>query len=379
MYSEFVRFVRTLYDTEDFIPLHAPTFSNKEKEYVCDAIDTTFVSSVSEYVDRFEQQLRDFTGAPYAISVMNGTAAIHLALNVIGVRRDMEILTESLTFVATCNSIKHIGATPVFVDVDRETLGMCPDSLRQFLNDYAEKTDSGVVNKHTGKKIGACMPMHTFGHPLKIEKVIEICQEWHIPVIEEAAEAIGSYYQDRHCGTFADLGVLSFNGNKIITTGGGGAVLTNNQQLAERIKHLSTTAKRPHAWEYIHDEIGYNFRLPGLNAAMGCGQLDSIHLKLDDKRKITQSYAAWAETSELEFVHEPEGARSNYWLNAFVLKDRQTRDEFLEFTNANGIMTRPCWRPMHLLDPFKDCFRGPLDVTEQLYDTLVNVPSGARV
>lgn len=384
MINNFVEFVRDLYKTDEFIPLHQPSFFGNEKEYVNHSIETTFVSSVSEYVGQFEEKLCQITGSKYAISIVNGTSALHLSLYAVGADNDCEVITQPLTFVATCNAIAYTGAKPLFLDVDKETLGLDYLAVKQFLEENAEIRDDGACyNKLTNKKIVACVPMHTFGHPLKINELVDLCHSWRIPVIEDAAEALGSYSvqgeQKQHCGTVGDLGVLSFNGNKVVTTGGGGAILTNNSDYASRLKHLSTTAKKPHKWEFNHDEVGFNYRMPGLNAALGCAQLESLDEIIKDKRAVASFYNDWsADEGSLNFVGEPLGAQSNYWLNAFLLPNQSERDHFLKETNESGIMTRPVWNKMNELDAFSDSFCGNLRVSEEVASMLVNVPSSPR-
>ena len=386
MINHFIELVRDIYQTDDFIPLHAPVFSDLDLEYVMDAIESTFVSSVSDYVNKLEQDLCEFTGAGYAIPVVNGTSGIHLALHVLGINADSEVLTQSLTFAATCNAIAYTGAKPIFIDVDQESMGLCPDSLDNFLENNAEfrEVNGGMrtINKHTGKHIAACVPMHTFGHPIEISKLIHVCEKWGIVLVEDTAEALGSTFdfrgEKKHCGTIGAMGVLSFNGNKTITTGGGGAVLTNNYHLAERLRHLSTTAKLPHKWEYIHDELGFNYRMPGLNAALGCAQMAQLDHLLADKQDITSIYRDWCSSQSVEFVDSREGTQPNFWLNAVLLSDRQERDEFLAQTNKQGVMTRPVWQPMHLLNHFQDVQKADLTNTMFIMDRLVNVPSSAR-
>ncbi|MGH1427744.1 MAG: LegC family aminotransferase [Arenicella sp.] len=387
MINSFTELVRSIYQTKDFIPLHAPVFSSIDKSMVADAIDSTFVSSVSDYVGKFEYALSEFTGAKHVIPVVNGTSGIHLALHAIGVDSDCEVLTQSLTFAATCNAIAYTGAKPVLVDVDSENMGLCPNAITSFLEEYAEmRSDDGVqakaVNKLTGKHIAACIPMHTFGHPVKFAELKCVCDKWNIVIIEDSAEALGSFVHvnglKRHCGTLGLMGVLSFNGNKPITTGGGGAILTDNDAYAERLRHLSTTAKLPHAWEYVHDEMGFNYRMPGLNAALGCGQMAQLGGFLADKRQITDAYRCWASNEGVSFVDAKEGAQPNFWLNALILEDKQQRDEFLTETNQQGVMTRPIWQPMHLLKHFQDVQRTDLSNTLNIMDRLVNVPSSSR-
>ena len=386
MITQFIELVREIYQTDEFIPLHAPVFSDLDKSYVVDAIDSTFVSSVSDYVGKFEQSLSHFTGAKHVISVVNGTSGIHLALHALGVNSGSEVLTQSLTFAATCNAIAYTGAKPILVDVDAQTMGLCPLMVASFLEENAElrEVDGKIkaVNKTTGKHIAACIPMHTFGHPVKIAELRDVCQQWHISIVEDAAEALGSFVEidnrQHHCGTMGAMGVLSFNGNKPITTGGGGAILTNDDAFAERLRHLSTTAKLPHAWEYVHDEIGYNYRMPGLNAALGCSQMEQLNAFLKDKKQTAERYRHWSSDHDVEFVDAKPNTQPNFWLNAFLLEDQNQRDEFLSATNEKGIMTRPIWQPMHLLEHFRDVERTELENTLDIMGRLVNVPSSVR-
>ncbi len=379
MYKDFVNFVREVYQSGDFIPLHGPVFAGNEKKYICDAIDTTFVSSVSEYVDQFEQKLCEFTGAGYAISVVNGTAAIHLALHSLGVGASDEVITQPLTFVATCNAIVYTGAQPIFVDVDWDTMGLSPDRLESFLESHGQIKAGVTFNRITGKRIAACLPMHTFGHPVRIHEIVKICEKWNIPVVEDAAESIGSTCLNQHCGTFTTIGVMSFNGNKIITTGGGGALLTDDGELAGKLKFLSTTAKNPHVWKYRHDELGFNYRMPGLNAALGCAQMEQLSDKIQDKRQIAKAYGNFFASQSYDFVHEREDCYANYWLNTLIMPNEEDKDAFLEYTNKQGIMTRPAWDPMHFHDRFSSNPGVDLGVSEDLYRRAVNIPSSSRV
>jgi perosamine synthetase len=374
-----VDFVRTLYQTSEFIPLHEPKFWGNEKEYVIDCIDSTFVSSVGKYVDRFEQMMVEYTGAKYAIATVNGTAALHIVLKLVGVSQGDEVITQPLSFIATCNAISYCGAKPVFVDVDRDTLGMSPDSLRSFLAANAVQTSSGCTNKTTGRKISAVVPMHTFGHSCRIDEIAETCDEFGIILIEDAAESLGSYYKGKHTGTIGKLAAFSFNGNKTITTGGGGMIITNDEALAKRAKHITTTAKQPHPYEFIHDEIGYNYRLPNINAALGCAQMEILPRILESKRAIATAYAEFFGTSNVTFVKEPAQAHSNYWLNSLILEDKQTRDIFLKELNDAGVMARPVWRLMNELTMFQDCQSSDLSNAKWLEDRVVNIPSSAKI
>jgi aminotransferase in exopolysaccharide biosynthesis len=386
--DDFIRFVRDIYQTDGLIPLHEPRFQGREKEYLLDVIDSTFVSSVGQYVDRFEADCAQYTGAKYAVATVNGTAALHVALLLVGVKRDEEVITQALTFVATCNAIHYCGAEPVFVDVDRTTLGLSAQSLEDYLDEFAEDRNGETWNKQTGKRIAACLPMHTFGHPVDMDRIVQVCEKYHIPVVEDAAEALGSTLNKQHCGTFGRLGVLSFNGNKIMTTGGGGMILTDDETLAKQAKHLTTTAKQPHSWQFIHDQVGFNYRMPNLNAALGVAQLECMPLFLTKKRELAARYIEWLKIpkpSASPFVKgglrgiqcfiEPEAACSNYWLNAVVLENLSERDAFLKATNEQGVMTRPIWEPMHRLPMYRHCRKGVLVNTEWAAERIVNIPS----
>lgn len=378
MSEAFVRFVRELYqEPEDFIPLHAPVMGKLEKVRVGEAIDSSFVSSVGAFVTEFEHRVAKFTGARYAVATVNGTAGLHAALVVAGVQPGDLVITQSLSFIATCNAIHYSGAEPVFVDVDEDTMGLSPESLVSWLEEHAERRDGQVFDRTTGRSIRACVPMHTLGHPARIDGIAEICNEWGLALVEDAAESLGSYRAGRHTGTFGELGVFSFNGNKVITTGGGGMIVTDDEVLAKRAKHITTTAKKPHAWAFEHDEIGFNYRLPNLNAAFGVAQMERLPALLSSKRNVATEYASWCEQQGWSFVGEPEGANSNYWLNALRLGDMSKRDAFLKNTNEAGVMTRPLWIPMHRLPMYAHCRHGPLAQTDQLAATTVNIPSSA--
>ncbi len=376
MYKEIINFIRDLYNTADIIPLHAPCFKGNEERYVFDTIRSTFVSSVGNYVNEFEKRIAEYTGARFAIATVNGTSALHIALLLTGVRKGDEVITQPLTFVATCNAIKYCGAEPVFVDISLKTLGMSPISLEKFLDKCAEMRDGHAYNKITGRRLKACVPMHTFGHPVEIDRIVELCKEYNIDVVEDAAESLGSFYKNKHTGTFGKFGILSFNGNKIITTGGGGMILTNDEELARRAKHLTTTAKVPHPYEYFHDEIGYNYRMPNINAALGVAQLEKIEEFVEIKRQIAQEYNEFFKKIDIKFFVEPDNSRSNYWLNAIILGDEKQRDEFLEVTNRYGIQTRPAWTLMYKLPMYKNCFRVSTPNAEYIEGRLVNIPSG---
>ena len=374
-YIEVVAFIKELYGTND-VPLHAPVFCGNEKKYLNECIDSTFVSSVGKFVDQFEKGIAEFTGANRAVAAVNGTNALQVVLMLMGVGPNTEVITQPLTFIATCNAIKYLYAEPVFIDVDMDTMGLSPKSLLKFLDEHGEKRTNGVFNKITGRKIAACLPMHTFGHPARIEHIVEICKKWNIPVVEDAAESIGSYCNNIHTGLFGNAAILSFNGNKTITTGGGGMIITNDIEIADRAKHLTTTAKRPHKWEFFHDQLGYNYRLPNLNAALGCAQLEKIDEILQNKRETAERYKAFFNDNKIDFFIEREGTRANYWLNSIILQNRIERDAFLEYTNSHGVMTRPIWSLMYRLPMYKDAFRMETPNSEWLEQRVVNIPSG---
>jgi len=366
--------IRAIYG-EGPVPLHRPVFAGAERRFLVECVDSTFVSSVGPMVGEFEARVAAFTGARFAVATVNGTAALQVALQLAGVEPEQEVITQPLTFVATCNAVRYGGAWPVFVDVDRDTLGLSPTALRAFLERHAARRDDGSYNRTTGRRLAACLPVHSFGHPCRIAEIAAICAEYSIPVVEDAAESLGSWAGARHTGTFGRLGVLSFNGNKIITTGGGGMILTDDEALARRAKHLTTTAKVPHAWEFVHDEVGYNHRMPNLNAALGCAQIERLPEMLAAKRVVAERYASFGVRHGLELVRERAGTTANYWLNAVVLGSRAQRDAFLEASNAAGVMTRPVWRLMHRLEMFQDCQHDGLANAEWLEERVVNLPS----
>ena len=379
-FKEITDFVHALYGTGDFVPLSVPCFAGNEKKYLEECIDSTFVSSVGPFVDRFEKEIAAYTGATRAVVCVSGTNALHMALMLSGVQRDDEVLTQALTFIATCNAISYIGARPVFIDVDRETLGLSPDAVRRWLEANAELREGGCYNRRTGRRVKACVPMHTFGHPVRIEELVALCNKWKIEVVEDAAESIGSLCHGQHTGTFAQIGALSFNGNKTITTGGGGMLLFQDSETGEHAKHLTTQAKIPHRWEFRHDEVGYNYRMPNINAALGCAQLENLDRFVESKRRVAAEYAAFFKGMDgVQFFTEPEGCRSNYWLNAIILENREARDAFLEFSNDNGVMTRPVWELMNRLPMFEHCENDGLANSIWLADRIVNIPSSPRV
>jgi perosamine synthetase len=375
VFNNFTQFVQDIYDTKDPIPLHSPRLNGNEKKYLNECIDSTFVSSVGKFVDEFEEKIANYTGAKYAIATSNGTSALHISLLLANVERDDEVITQPLTFVATCNAISYCGANPIFVDVDKDTMGMSPVALESFLNKNAIVKNQQCVNKTTGNIIKACVPMHTFGHPCRIEEVQRVCKEWHIVLVEDSAESLGSYYNGQHTGTFGELGIISFNGNKIITSGGGGCILTNNEELAKRAKHITTTAKEPHKWEYTHDMVGYNYRMPNLNAALIVAQLEQLDSFLKSKRSLANLYKAFFKNSDIHFVTDPKNSKSNYWLNSIILKNKGQRNLFLDKTNSQGIMTRPIWTLMNKLPMFEHAQCGDLKNSEWLEERIVNIPS----
>ncbi len=373
---ELITFIRELYNTDDPIPLHAPIFTGKEKEYLLDCIDSTFVSSVGPYVDQLETMLCQALGVKHAIAVVNGTSALHIALQVAGVRHGDEVLTQALSFVATANAIRYCGAFPVFLDVDETTKGLSPESVVNFLGRYAETRDEQVVNTRTGRRIAACVPMHTFGHPCRIDELAALCRQYKLAVIEDAAEALGSTYKGHSCGSFGLAGALSFNGNKIITSGGGGAVITNNADFARRVRFLTTTAKKAHPFFYDHTEIGYNYRMPNINAALACAQLDQLDTFVKKKRELACRYKEFLAERTSKFVEEPFGARSNYWLNAVQMADREERNHFLQLASDHHVYTRPPWTLLSDLPMYSRLQTDDLIVSRNMADTLVNVPSG---
>lgn len=375
MFDSLIRFIRATFQTNQPIPLHAPVFMGNERAWVLDAIDSTFVSSVGAYVDRFERDMAAYTKSPGAVVTVNGTSALHIALKLAGVSSQDYVITQALTFIATCNAIAYCNAEPVFIDVDRDTLGLSPNAVDAWLDEHAFIDDAGICRLRADNRvIRACVPMHTFGHPAKLDELVEVCNRWGLALIEDAAESLGSLYKGRHTGTFGQSGILSFNGNKIMTTGGGGMILTN-EQLARRAKHLTTTAKIPHPYEYVHDEIGYNYRMPNINAALGCAQLEQLEHFIDAKRRLARQYAEELKNSELVFVDEPAKCRSNFWLNAVICENREARDQLLEVTNKNSVMTRPIWELICQSEHYRHCPRGPMANSVWLRDRVVNLPS----
>lgn len=372
--TETISAARGIYG-DGFIPLHRPVFEGNERKYLVDCIDSNFVSSVGIKVTEFENQIAEFTKTKYAVATVNGTAALHVALEVVGVVKNDEVLTQAVTFIATCNALSYAGAYPVFIDVDKDTLGMSPKALEIFLQANAEKRNGACYNKSTRRRISACVPMHTFGFPCQILEIATICSEWGITLVEDCAESLGTYCGKSHTGTFGQLGILSFNGNKLITTGGGGMIFTDNEELAKRAKHKTTTSKIPHAYEFVHDEIGYNYRMPNLNAALGCAQMERLPEILDIKRDVAVQWNKLYDGHSANIVTAGENNIANNWLNTIVLDSKSDRDNFLERTNASGVMTRPLWTLMSKLNMFKNCQSGDLTKSRWLEDRVVNVPS----
>lgn len=385
-YGQIIQKIREMYPgyaAQGFVPLHAATFAGNEKQYLNECIDTTFVSSVGEFVNRFERETAAYTGAARAVVCVNGTNGLHMALMLAGVERGDEVITQPLTFIATANAIAYCGAYPVFLDVDRDTMGLSPAKMASWLETHAEIRGEQCYNRNSGRRIRACVPMHTFGHPVHLDQLVALCAQWHIELVEDAAESLGSLYKGRHTGLFGRVGVLSFNGNKTITTGGGGMLLFNedNIDLAERCKHLTTQAKVPHRWEFRHDAVGYNYRMPNINAALGCAQLECLPAYIESKRKVAAEYAAYFANhpAGMEFFSEPAGCRSNYWLNAVIMPDHEAQIAFLTEANDNGVMTRPIWELMNRLPMFAEAECGDLSTAEWLADRVVNIPSSVRL
>lgn len=378
MFKEITEFVKYLYPNHVKIQLHVPVFNGNEKKYLMDCIDSTFVSSVGQYVNRFEEMICEYTKAKFAVATMNGTSALHISLLLVGVKTETEVLTQALTFVATANAISYTGAKPVFIDSSATNLGMCPLSLKSYLDEFAEIRENYSINRVTGKRFSACVPMHVFGHPVEIEAIQKVCKEYKIPIVEDAAESLGSLHGDEHTGLRGDVGIISLNGNKIVTSGGGGVIITNNEELAIRAKHLTTTAKTPHLWNFYHDEIGYNYRLPNINAALACAQMESLAEFVANKRKTAEEYRNFFKEKKIDFIDESPDARSNFWLNAILLEDKVERDNFLEYTNKTGVMTRPIWELMTDLPAFSNAASTDLKNAKIYRDRIVNLPSSYR-
>ena len=373
-----IDFIREKFATNEFIPLHAPVFSGNEKKYVLDTLDSTFVSSVGAYVDQAEQVIAQISQTQKAVAVVNGTSGLQIALQLAGVQRGDEVITQALTFVATANAIHYTGAEPIFIDVDLDTMGLSPKAVEEFLQKFGEKRENGTYNKKTGKRIAACVPMHTFGFPVHLEALIRVAEEWNIPIVEDAAESLGSYYKEKHTGSFGKLGVFSFNGNKIVTCGGGGMIVTQDEELGQLGKHLTTTAKVPHPYEYVHDQVGYNFRMPNLNAALICAQLEQLEMFLANKRALATEYATFFEGQGMKFRKELEHTKANYWLMCLELENSKERNAFLKLSNENKVMTRPIWQLMYRLSMYQHCYRDAQKNAEYLEERIVNIPSSVR-
>lgn len=378
-FKETIQFIQEEFKSKDFIPLHAPVFNGNERKYVMDTLDSTFVSSVGAYVDLSEKMMADISQTKKAVAVVNGTAGLQIALQLIGVQKGDEVLTQALTFVATANAIQYNGAEPVFLDVDYDTMGLSPKAVSSFLEEFGEKRETGTYNKSTGRKISACVPMHTFGFPVHLDELLEVCNLWNIPVIEDAAESLGSYYKGKHTGSLGKLGVFSFNGNKIVTSGGGGMIVTNDTDLGIKGKHITTTAKVSHPYEFYHDQLGYNFRMPNLNAALICAQLEQLDNFLANKRQLAETYAKFFKAQGITFREELENTKANYWLMCVELGDLEERKAFIKATNEAKTMTRPIWQLMYRLPMYQHCFRDGQTNAEYLEERIVNIPSGVRI
>jgi perosamine synthetase len=373
--AKLISFIQDIYQTKEFIPLHEPRFQGNEKEYVLNTIESTFVSSVGPYVNQFEEMIAILSQTKKGVAVVNGTAALQVALRLVGVKPGDEVLTQSLTFVATANAIVHNHALPVFIDVDHDTMGMSPIALNLFLQEHGDLREEGCYNKKTGRRISAILPMHTFGFPVHLNGILEVAKAWNIPIVEDAAESIGSLYHGKPTGSFGLMGVYSFNGNKIVTAGGGGAIVTKDEVLGNHAKHLTTTAKRAHQYEFFHDEVGYNYRMPNLNAALICAQLEQLDYFIERKRLLAQRYRDFFLGTDIQFRFELKDTRVNYWLMTLELENKEARDEFLKTTNASGVMTRPIWTLMHKLPMFENCERDEQQNAEKLEQRIVNIPS----
>jgi len=379
MFEDVIKFIQNMYKTTGFIPLHEPKIIGNEKKYLNECIDSTFISSAGKFVDKLENEIENYTGAKYAIATNSGTSALHIALLLANVENGDEVITQPLTFVATCNAISYCNAKPIFIDVDRDTMGLSPTSLQNFLEVNTSIVNNQCINNLTGKVIKACIPMHTFGNPCRIDKIKNICDKYCILLVEDAAESLGSLYKDKHTGTFGRIGVMSFNGNKIITAGGGGCIITDSEDLAKKAKHLTTTAKVQHKWDFNHDMVGYNYRMPNLNAALLVAQLENLDNFISSKRKLANVYETFFNNNNYVFVKEPMDSKSNYWLNSILLKNKQKRDEFLDETNSSGIMTRPIWTLMNKLPMFEHAQCGDLINAGWLEERVVNIPSSVLI
>lgn len=379
MFKSIIHHIRQSFNTDEFIPLHEPSFGGNEKKYLNECIDSTFVSSIGKFVDQFEEEIVKYTGAKYAIATVNGTAALHTALLLAGVEANDEVITQPLTFVATCNAIAYIRAYPVFVDVDKHSLSLSPEKLLQFLSDHMQMVHGKCINRITKRRVKAIVPMHTFGFPGDLDELLNISKKWGLVLIEDAAESLGSFYKNKHTGTLGLIGTLSFNGNKPITTGGGGMIITNDENIARKARHITTTAKVPHRWDFEHDTLGFNYRLPNINAALGCAQMENLPAIISKKRNLAKAYSKFFQDMDITFIKEPKNTRSNYWLNALILEDMEERNAFLEATNNNSIMTRPIWKLMTSLPMYCNAQTGNLENAKWLEQRVVNIPSSVKI
>ena len=379
MFNDIIEFIKEVYPNKDIIPLHEPKFIGNEKKYLNQCIDTNFVSSVGKFVDQFEKKIANYVGTKYAVATTNGTSALHISLLLAGVEQYDEVITQPLNFIATCNAISYCKAQPLFIDVDLDTMGLSPSALKLFLYKNTLIKNKKCINRKTNKVIRACVPMHTYGHPCRIDKIKNICEENYIFLIEDAAESVGSFYNNIHTGSFGKLGTMSFNGNKIITAGGGGCIVTNNKSLAKKAKHLTTTAKVSHKWNFKHDMVGYNYRLPNLNAALLVAQLERLNQLITNKRNLAKKYKYFFKNTNYDFFDELKESKSNFWLNSIVLKDKSHRDQFLKETNSRGVITRPVWTLMNKLPMFKNAQLGNLNNSKWLQDRVVNIPSSVTI
>lgn len=377
-FTKIIEFIKSLYKKE-LVPVHEPRFIGHEKEYLIKCIDSSYVSYIGEFVNLFEQKVKEYAGCNYAIATVNGTCALHIALKLVGVEKNTEVLMPALTFVATANAIAHLDAHPVFIDSDKETLGLDVGKLEIFLNNETLIRDNCCYNKRTNRKISACLPVHIFGHPAKIDEIKKICDQHNIVVVEDAAESLGSFYNGKHTGTFGKIGIFSFNGNKIVTTGGGGMIVTDDKNLASKVRHITTTAKVSHKWEYIHDHVGYNYRMPNVNAAVGLAQFECLEMFLKDKRELANLYDKFFREIGVEFFVEKANVRSNYWLNTIYLSGLDERDAFLEYANQNGVMARPVWKLMNYLKMYEKNQTTDLSNAKYISERAVSIPSGVRL
>jgi perosamine synthetase len=377
-FKDTIIFIQDIYKTKEFIPLHSPTFGGNEKKYLLETIDSTFVSSVGAYVDQFEEMMTVISKTKKAVAVVNGTAGIQVSLRLVGVKEGDEVITQALTFVATANAIAYNGASPIFLDIDIDTMGLSPKAIAEFLEEFGDLREDGCYNKKSGKKISACLPMHTFGFPVHLDELKKICDTWSIPIVEDAAESLGSEYKNRPTGSIGEMGVFSFNGNKIVTCGGGGAIVTNNENLGVKGKYITTTAKVPHDFEFFHDELGYNFRMPNLNASLACAQLEQLNSFLKNKRALALEYKSFFDASSIKFRTETPDTKANYWLMCIELENQKERDLFLSETNTFKVMTRPIWQLMYRLPMYQYCQRDEQLNAQFLEERIVNIPSSVR-